>query len=350
MDGQVRREFSWGAGSRALASLIRFDPNLRISVACCQEDRILILDPEHLVGATIDEALRPEAADAVRCAVAHVAGGCGEAYAQVGVQSEEGSRPSVWDMVLFNLADSSFTLVVRDITGLVESQVKEQAYVQRLRDLAQKLEQVADEERRIIAVELHDRVSQPLAAARMRLQQHQQAYLSANPVELDRQHEQIMRLVDDAIAESRAITSELAPSIYYELGLCPALRWLAEEVQRRYGVTCRVDCSIVDDAVIDPGIAAFIYRSARELLSNVVKHAHVSEAVVMLASDDGWARLKVRDRGRGFITADEPGAAIEHASGFGLFSIREHVDQLGGDLTIESAPGRGTLVVVEVPL
>lgn len=344
-----RHEFSWGAGDRALASLLRFDGDYRIGAACCQDARILAIDQARLVGATIDEALSPEIADAVRRSVAHLAGTCGEAYAQVGIQAAENTRPSVWDMVVFGLDVGTFTLVIRDVTGLVEGQLKEQAYVRRLRDLAQKLETVADEERRIIAVELHDRVSQPLAAARMRLQQHQQLFLSEDPEELHRQHDHIMQLLEAAISESRAITSELAPSIYYELGLCPALRWLADEFDRRYGMVCRVDCTLPIDLDVDPGVSAFIYRSARELISNVVRHAAVPEAHVTLASDDGWVRLKVRDRGRGF-TASEESEASGHDGGFGLFSIREHVDRLGGDLVIESAPGRGTLVVVEVPL
>ncbi len=347
--GTGRHEFSWGAGDRALASLIRFDAAYRIGAACCQDPRILVLESDLVVGATIGEALNPEIGDAVRRSVAQLTGMCGEAYSQVGIQAGESARPIVWDMVVFRLGEDAFTLVIRDVTGFVEGQLKEQAYVRRLRDLAQKLESVADEERRIIAVELHDRVSQPLAAARMRLQQHQQAYLAADPEDLEVQHDHIMHLLEAAIAESRAITSELSPSIYYELGLCPALHWLADEFDRRYGTACRVECSLPADLDVDPGISAFIYRSARELISNVVRHAAASEALVVLASEDGWIRLKVRDHGRGFTVAEDV-EADAHSGGFGLFSIREHVRRLGGDITVESEPGRGTLVVVEVPL
>jgi signal transduction histidine kinase len=223
-------------------------------------------------------------------------------------------------------------------------------YVQRLRDFAQEMERVAEDERRVVAIELHDRVSQPLAAARMRLEEHEQRHEQLDVESRAAHHREIVRLIDDALAESRAITSELAPAAYYELGLGPALAALGQEMERRHGFRCSVECEIPPGAELNEGVTAFIYRCARELLSNAQRHSGVQEAWLRLSPDEGVFRLTVRDRGCGFDLGVVSGGDPRSDGGFGLFSIREHANRLGGDLTIQTRRGSGTCVVVDVPV
>jgi PAS domain S-box-containing protein len=203
-----------------------------------------------------------------------------------------------------------------------------------LRALALDLIETEERERRLLAQALHDDLQQILVAARMKVGQ------------LLRSHNGLLQpvqdLLQDALQSSRRITLDLSPPILFETGLVPALEWLARHMRDKYGLDVRLEAHPGAD-VAPERQRAFLFRAARELLFNVVKHAESATASMLVqpAGNDAVA-LEVRDTGRGFqpITGSGAGAT----GGFGLFSIHERAEALGGRLEVHSAPGSGTRV------
>jgi signal transduction histidine kinase len=143
------------------------------------------------------------------------------------------------------------------------------------------------------------------------------------------------------------VTFELSPPILYDLGLKEALSWLAEDVERRCAMTVELEAADTT-APLDEATAALLFRAARELLMNVFKHANVPRAKVTLRATEDHVVIVVQDGGVGFDVDDVTTRSSRH--GFGLFSIHEQIQGLGGTVTIASAEGDGTRVTLTVPL
>ncbi len=218
---------------------------------------------------------------------------------------------------------------LRDRTGESEQRAAQ------LRALAAELTRTEERERRRLAEVLHDELQQLLVATKLR------ASMLSNP--LDRQN--IVELVNQSINTSRSVTSELSPPILYDGDLPTALEGLARQKRDKYGLT--VDLRLERSA--DPGTLdgrVLLFRGARELLTNAHKHANVSKAVLWLQRDKGNICLQVADEGIGF---DQEALAKRADRGFGLFSLRERLEPLGGRVEVDSAPGRGTRVTLVLP-
>lgn len=213
----------------------------------------------------------------------------------------------------------------------------------KLRTMADELALSEERERRGLATLLHDDVGQLLAASRMRLPRLRDVLPDADSVwSLD----EVSELMQQGIDACRAMTAQLSPSPLYDLGLEAAVEWVADEVRRRFGleVTCVGDGL---DKPLDEPARLVVYRAVSELLVNVAKHARVDTATVETRREGGSVVVTVSDEGVGFHPSElvrEPG------EGFGLFSIQEGVEHLGGSATIESAPGGGARITITVPL
>jgi signal transduction histidine kinase len=149
-------------------------------------------------------------------------------------------------------------------------------------------------------------------------------------------------LIGQALLATRSLTFELSPPILYDLGLEPALEWLAEHVQSEH----HIEVSFRDDGAskaLDDDIRVTLFKAAREALFNVVKHARAGKAEVALSRCGDSIEVRIRDDGIGFDPA-------EHDEGFGLFSVRERLQQLGGHVGIDSRPGHGTCITLRAPL
>lgn len=212
-----------------------------------------------------------------------------------------------------------------------------------LRRLASEQCLVEARERRAIAEDLHDHLGQALAFARARLRQLQgDVVFGGHHAAL----EELLDLLDQAIGYTRSLTFELSPPVLYELGLGPALDWLGETYGRKHGLAVKVRDRCRRDLPDD--LRVLYFKSARELLHNVVKHARARRVTVDLSCREGFIELEVADDGCGFAA----GAAAElpRDRSFGLFSVEERLRQLGGRLEIQSAPGAGTRVRLAAPL
>jgi PAS domain S-box-containing protein len=211
-----------------------------------------------------------------------------------------------------------------------------------LQELTLELTQAEYRERRRLAVLLHDHLQQLLVATKLSLEGFLQRQPGPAPVPIAI----AMARVGEAIEASRSLAVEISPPVL-QSGLCPALEWLRESKLRKYGLLVEVE--LATKAEPDPPIRDLLFQSARELLFNVVKHAGVDRALVRLTSDgEAGLAIEVRDQGTGCdpttILARQPGQ-----TGFGLFSIAQRLEALGGSLSVESTD-EGTSVVMRAPL
>ncbi len=218
-------------------------------------------------------------------------------------------------------------------------------YQENLRAMTSELVVTEQRERRRLSTELHDYLAQLLVVCRMKLAQATNEWSMAG---LKTNLEKIDQILSDSLSYTRTLIAELSPSILYELGLVPALKWLGQQMER-HGL--RVQVRHGDQAIqLSEDQAIFVFQAVRELLFNIIKHSGVSEAIVSLDRHaDQELEIMVHDAGKGFqsspISTDysQPGR-------FGLFSIRERTEALGGHFHIESAPGKGTQATLVVPL
>lgn len=213
-----------------------------------------------------------------------------------------------------------------------------------LRELAAQLTRAEQRERRRLAQTLHDHLQQLLVALRLKLGRA----LARLDLESPRAAlEQSDDLLEQALQASRELTVDLSPPVLYEAGLVSALEWLARQMQDKHGL----EVSLTAERDVEPvseEVRIFLFHSVRELLFNAVKHAGVSRAQVALRrAGEDRLEVSVADEGKGF---DLEEAARRPSSGFGLFSLRERLEFLGGRLSLDTAPGRGTRVALEAPL
>ncbi|MEN6338241.1 MAG: response regulator [Phycisphaerales bacterium] len=210
-----------------------------------------------------------------------------------------------------------------------------------LQRLTLELSMAEERERRRIAEILHEDLQQQLAAVKFHLgllstRAKRDPSQQALAVRLD-------RLLKDAIEKSRSLSHELSPAVLHRNDLAESLRWLAHQMQTRYGLTVHVD-SLGEVNLQSDALAIFLFRVAQELLFNVVKHARVGEARVRVRRIGPCLALSVLDHGRGF----DPGQ-LKETAGLGLLSIRERIELLGGWMKIKSAAGKGSKFHVVVP-
>jgi PAS domain S-box-containing protein len=214
-----------------------------------------------------------------------------------------------------------------------------------LRSLAAAVLQAEEEERRRIARGLHDDISQTLAVAKSKVGALRKA-AQAGRVEF--QLQDALVLIDQAIQATRTLTFELSSPVLYELGLAAALQTLGEQVEQEHGLQFQ----FTDDAQPKPlaeNVSVMLYRIARELMVNIVRHARARNASIALNTVGNRLQLTVEDDGVGFVAAKTAKAFAERG-GFGLFSVRQQLEHIGGHLEIGTSPGEGTRVVVLAPL
>ncbi|HXD53930.1 MAG TPA: GAF domain-containing protein [Solirubrobacteraceae bacterium] len=202
----------------------------------------------------------------------------------------------------------------------------------------------AESERQRWARELHDDTLQSLSALRIGLSG---ARRTQEAGKLDAAVGQAVAQLEDAIANLRALITDLRPAALDELGVKAAIEALAERASRN---DIEVDLSIElgghdagGPARLSGELEIALYRIVQEALTNAVKHGHAERAVVEIAAESDCVRLLIRDDGRGFDTA-------ERTAGFGLLGMQERIGLLAGELDVASVPGKGTTVTGRIPL
>jgi signal transduction histidine kinase len=216
----------------------------------------------------------------------------------------------------------------------------------RLQALASELTLAEQRERKRLASELHDYLAQILALGRIKISQLRQK-TSGQPDAVQQLVAEVDNLLEKAGEYTRSLMAKLNPPVLDELGLPSALAWLAKQMPL-HGLLVEVHVS-QERVPLPDDQAVLLFQSVRELLINVAKHAGTDRATVSLAIDpDQELRIEVQDHGRGFDpVAMEAKSESEH---FGLFSVKERMQAMGGRLDVKSKPGAGTTLTMTLPL
>ena len=231
----------------------------------------------------------------------------------------------------------------RDTTLRKLSEERIREYQQRLRSLASQLTIAEDRERRAIAADLHDHVGGALALTRLQLAGVRKNLPAGDST--DALIEEISQTMQQAIRDTRTLIFELSSPSLEELGMGAAIEeWATNQIEDKHGLHVEV-IDTVQRTEPDDDLRAIVFRSVRELLTNVVKHARATSVVIRLDEEDGSMVVVVQDDGVGF----DPASLPSNDQTFGLFSIQERMGDLGGSLEIESRPGAGCTAILRVP-
>ena len=218
---------------------------------------------------------------------------------------------------------------------------------QELQRLLEKAVESQENERKRVAVEIHDGIGQQLVGALYRIQAFAHLLTEEKFIEARVEAEEVRSLLEKAVGELRQVLAGLHPHSLDELGLVSALRQEAERFRRETNTPCRftVDGSPAD---LTSSQEAAIYRVVQEALANVRKHAHATEASIELRYQPEAVSLAISDNGKGFDPEQVNNSlALGH---MGLAGMKERAEMLGGTLSINSSPRKGTLVVLTIPL
>jgi signal transduction histidine kinase len=233
---------------------------------------------------------------------------------------------------------------LRTLNEQLEQRVRERT--SEVRSLFERLVTAQEEERRRIARDLHDHLGQQLTALRMNLE------LLAGAVDDDPkvapQAARIQRLAEDLDSAVDFLTWDLRPAALDHLGLSAALETLVAGWSERFGIAAEFKDGDGSALRLSAAQEANLYRVAQEALHNILKHARATHVNVALHRRGGDLLLAIEDNGRGFTV--EPSASRAAGSGLGVTSMQERAALIGGALSIESEPGRGTTIRVRVPV
>ncbi|RJO63228.1 MAG: PAS domain S-box protein [Myxococcales bacterium] len=214
-----------------------------------------------------------------------------------------------------------------------------------IRILATELMYAEENERRRIAQGLHDFLGQKLAMFKLRLG------MAIGQIADDRQREVVREIhdnLDDIIDETRNLYFDLRFETFFKEGLEPALRELGEKMMEQHKIAMKLE-SVGEPKSLSSYLVLNLYQIVRELLYNVVKHAKATQVNVAVHYDDQGVSVIVEDNGVGF-DRDEIAKFLSSGKKFGLFGVKERIEGLYGEIDIDSAIGRGTMVSVHLPL
>jgi PAS domain S-box-containing protein len=228
-----------------------------------------------------------------------------------------------------------YTVILRDVTERVRAR-------EELATFAAEATAVREQEKTRIARELHDELAQSLTALKMDtiwLRDH----LREDPEGAVAKLQGMLEMLDASVAATRRIAADLRPLVLDDLGLGPAIEWLVQAFGQRSGVATALDMQ--DDLDLPEPYATGVFRIVQESLANVAKHAYARQVRVRVAREGHELVLEVRDDGAGFDTGGP-----RKPQSLGLVGLRERAQLMRGQLTVDSAQGRGTRVVARIPV
>jgi len=290
-----------------------------------------------------------------QCRINGSVSGCWYEFVLDALSSGQSQRTEVkcdgqtFSLVFTPVTDANYVNVYGlDITERKRVEEKLLAYQKQLKSLASQMTLTEEQERRRIATELHDNITQSLAMSKLKLDLVSDSKPSSS-ADLAVVLNETSRNIEQIIQEVRTLTFDLSSPILYELGFEAAVaEWLTERIGKGHGIATEFE----DDEQpkpLDDDTRTVLFRDVRELLTNVVKHAQAKKVKVSIRKDRSRIHVIVEDDGRGFDPEKVAATAAKNGV-FGLFSIRERLKQLGGNIEIESGSGHGTRVTLLAPL
>ena len=231
----------------------------------------------------------------------------------------------------------------KDITERKQAEEEIKNSQLQLRNLTAHLQSVREEERTLIAREMHDELGQALTAMKMDLSWLDKR-LPKDQKPLLEKTKSMSKLVDATLQTVKKISTELRPGLLDDLGLTAAIEWQAEEFQTRTGIKCEITVD-PEDIILDKDRSTAIFRIFQETLTNVARHAKATKVKVSLKEKAGKIELKVRDNGKG-ITEKQ----VSDPKSFGLIGIKERAYYLDGKVVIKGLQDKGTALTIRIPL
>jgi len=233
-------------------------------------------------------------------------------------------------------------VVFRDITARKLGQEERRRSRQTLRALAARLLAAREEERTVLAREIHDELSGALTTLKLDLSLLPDRVATERNLFLEKLGS-MSTLIDNTLDRVHSIVTGLRPVVLDKFGLVAAIEWQARAFQERSGIACETHLP-AEDLLLDPARSTAIFRILQETLTNVARHANATKVVVDLRSEAGSLVLTVRDNGKGI---DEK--AIYTAHSMGLLGMRERALSFGGTAEVSRLPQGGTLMTARVP-
>ncbi|MBO2012680.1 PAS domain S-box protein [Hymenobacter negativus] len=334
---QQGKEFIESLLDNSVDGIIAYDRTLRINTWNTEAARCFGVAAANALGRTLFEVLPyledKEAHELINRALA------GERVDRLNQPFQD--RPGNYDVHLVPLrpddrAEPNGVLaIVRDVTE--RNRLAEEATRQRLRRQQAVLSAILttqESERKRIAEALHNGLGQLLYAAKLSLERTGQTTRTHGP----------LKLLDEAIRTTRTLSFELTPGVLEDFGLRTALETLAERLAPA-NLPVRLHLAGLDGERLSTAVEITVYRTVQELLNNVMKHAEATEVEVHVAREDGHLYVSVEDNGHGFDAAT---LATQPLTGIGLAGVRNRVALLGGQLSVNSRLGQGTIVSFEL--
>ncbi|MFQ5795880.1 MAG: GAF domain-containing protein [Candidatus Bipolaricaulia bacterium] len=220
---------------------------------------------------------------------------------------------------------------------------------EQLRSFVNRLIQVQEEERRLVAYDIHDDLIQLIISASMYLNTGLDKLGSNTPKEVQTVLEEGLSQLEQAITEARRIVVALRPSALDDLGLIPAIQDQLDNLQQETGWQVAFEENL-GEVRFDPAVEVVVYRIIQEALTNAKKHAATDQVQVAIERRPSHLNVEVQDWGIGFDPKQPHPADEQKRKPLGLIAMQERANLLGGRFTIESAPGQGTTVRAEIPL
>jgi PAS domain S-box-containing protein len=230
---------------------------------------------------------------------------------------------------------------LRDVTERKRADLRLRRSLRQVRDLAAHLQEAREEERSMIAHQIHDQLGHDLAVLKLDMVWLRRKLPNGDPV-LDQRVNAMTDLLDRGLKTLRQISTELRPDLLDHFGPAAAIEWQAEEMRLRSGVRTRLDLR-AGDLDLSNTVSTALFRIVQETLSNVARHAEAGQVTISLRRQGSQVVLDIADDGHGFDPQKVAGPS------FGLLAMKERALSLGGDLSIESA-ATGTRVVARLPI
>lgn len=239
-----------------------------------------------------------------------------------------------------------YVSVLTDITERRQVELELRRSQEELRSLSHHLQSIREEESKRIAGEIHDVLGQQLTALKIDLSwlASRAASLGESGQEMEEKIRAMSDLVDKTIQSVQKISAELRPVLLDDLGLGPAIEWLAQDFENRTKIQCRVHMG-ESELDLDPDCTTALFRISQEALTNVARHARATAVEIHLGEENGALILRIGDNGKGIKEKE-----ISAPTSLGLMGMRERIRPFGGQLEIVGSPEKGTVLSVAVPL
>lgn len=238
-------------------------------------------------------------------------------------------------------SENLITVYTRNINEEKRREKETEIANEDLRRLSAHLQQIREEERKNIARDLHDDLGQQLTGLQMDVHWMQKKLQNTEPHLIDKMNE-INEMVDHTIRAVRRILADLRPAILDDLGMIAAMEWLNQETSKRYPVQIHFKVN-TEEINLSPDSASALFRIYQEGINNAIKHANAKNINAGIEVMDHQVKMYITDDGKGINTEKQE-------KGYGLLGIKERTYILGGTFSVQSEQGKGTSLIIHIPL